>query len=107
MRPLAALFSNHKVLLLITALLVFSAILSTAAVARGGGQPFSFYVQQKQEQQTPLSQQTPSPTQQNQGQKALSEGQRALIHEYKYFQEAGGTLELARKSNPPIHCSKT
>ncbi|KAK4039128.1 hypothetical protein C8A01DRAFT_36889 [Parachaetomium inaequale] len=97
MRPLAALFSNHKVLLLLTVLLVLSAILSTAAVARGGGQPFSFYVQQKQEQQqqqTPLSQQTPSP-QENQGQKALSEGQRALIPEYKYFQEAGGTLELA------------
>ncbi|KAL2166354.1 hypothetical protein VTG60DRAFT_2912 [Thermothelomyces hinnuleus] len=79
MRSLLALSLSKKFLLLfLTALLIFSALLSTAAIARRGGCPLTFIHSQPSADQD----KSPPPPQ----------GQ---TEEYKYFQEAGINAELS------------
>ncbi|KAH6621395.1 LicD family-domain-containing protein [Chaetomium sp. MPI-SDFR-AT-0129] len=99
MRPLIALLTNQKVLLLLTAFVVFSGLFSTAAVARGGDQVFGFGgSQQQQQQQQPQAQHEQAPIPQaKSGPKPNPKSSRPVADsapEYKYFQEAGGSMEL-------------
>ncbi|AEO61949.1 hypothetical protein MYCTH_2312765 [Thermothelomyces thermophilus ATCC 42464] len=89
MRSLLALSLSKKfLLLLLTALLIFSALLSTAAIARRGGRPFSFIHSQPSADQDTSPPSPPPP-----------QGQTQEIQEYKYFQEAGSNAELSRMSH--------
>ncbi|KAK4146459.1 uncharacterized protein C8A04DRAFT_9764 [Dichotomopilus funicola] len=98
MRPLIALLTNQKVLLLLTAFVVFSGLFSTAAVARGGDQVFGFGGSQQQQQQQPQAQHEQAPiSQAKPGPKPNPKSSRPAadsMPEYKYFQEAGGSMEL-------------
>lgn len=103
MRPLIALVTNQKVLLLLLAFVVFSGLLSTAAVARGGDQVFGFGGLQQQErqqqQQQPQAQHEQAPILQAKPKpKPPPKSSRPVdsTREYKYFQEAGGTMQLTR-----------
>ncbi|KAL2185479.1 hypothetical protein L209DRAFT_446028 [Thermothelomyces heterothallicus CBS 203.75] len=83
MRSLLALSLSKKFLLLfLTALLIFSALISTAAIARRGGRPLSFT------HSPPSADRDKSPP--------PPQGQ---TEEYKYFQEAGTDAELSRMSH--------
>ncbi|KAL2179833.1 uncharacterized protein P884DRAFT_318569 [Thermothelomyces heterothallicus CBS 202.75] len=83
MRSLLALSLSKKFLLLfLTALLIFSALISTAAIARRGGRPLSFT------HSPPSADRDKSPP--------PPQGQ---TEEYKYFEEAGTDAELSRMSH--------
>jgi hypothetical protein len=108
MRPISAYISTQKLILLVAAFFTLSALISTAAVVRGGGQPVPFYAQQNKKytwlgreplssqhssplapvpESTPVPEPTPEPA---------SEPAPVPPPEYKYFHEAGDNFALAR-----------
>ncbi|KAK4152743.1 hypothetical protein C8A00DRAFT_44229 [Chaetomidium leptoderma] len=91
MQPSRTLLLNQRFLLFLTTLLVLSVLLSTAAVARSGGHPFSFYAHQQQQQPQQQQQQTPLSTNPNPNPQLPPQ---PGPPEYKYFHEAGPTYEL-------------
>ncbi|KAK4098268.1 hypothetical protein N658DRAFT_477586 [Parathielavia hyrcaniae] len=83
-------FTQKKCLLLVTALLVFSAILGTAAVARAGAPPpATISSSSSSSSPSPIPSEPPAHDGQNKTDPPPAEPE-----EYKYFQEAGGGAEL-------------
>jgi hypothetical protein len=115
MRPISAYLSTQKLIILVAAFFTLSALISTAAVVRGGGQPIPFYAQQNKKytspgreplssqhnppapvpESTPVPEPTPEPA---------SEPAPVPQPEYKYFHEAGDNFALARTA--PFPCSR-
>lgn len=124
MRPISACLSTRKLILLVAAFSTLSALISIAAVVRGGGQPVPFYAQQNQKyaspgkeplssqhspppastlEPTPAPEQTPAPELAPElGPEPESEPEPEPAPEYKYFHEAGENFALARTAPFPV-----
>ncbi|KAH6622796.1 LicD family-domain-containing protein [Chaetomium tenue] len=91
MRAISAYLSTKKLSFLLAALFGLSVLISTAAVARGGGEPVPLYAQQYKKHSSPGRQ--PPPSQHSPPPEPPQTPEPAP--EYKYFHEAGDSRALA------------